>query len=68
MGSARIYVGNINDGPCEAYEVEDIFKKYGQVTDVWIARRPPGFAFVSMSDMRDAEDAVNVPLHDFPSS
>lgn len=59
MPSARIYVGNIEDAPCEAYEIEEVFRKYGEVTDVWIARRPPGFAFVSMADTRDAEDAVS---------
>ena len=25
---------------------------------MWVARRPPGFAFVEMEDTRDAEDAV----------
>ena len=35
-------------------EVEDAFKKYGRVDDVWVARRPPGFAFVWFGDERDA--------------
>merc|ERR1712107_191957 len=34
------------------------FTKYGNVRNVWVARRPPGFAFVEMEDPRDAEDAV----------
>jgi RNA recognition motif-containing protein len=25
---------------------------------VWVARRPPGFAFLEFEDPRDAEDAV----------
>ena len=31
MPSARIYVGNIEDAPCEAYEIEEVFRKYGEV-------------------------------------
>ena len=38
--------------------MEDAFAKYGPVRDVWVARRPPGFAFVEMEDSRDAEDAA----------
>lgn len=30
----------------------------GPLRTVWIARNPPGFAFVEFEDPRDAEDAV----------
>ena len=43
---------------CFRYDLEDAFTKYGPVRNVWVARRPPGFAFVEMEDPRDAEDAV----------
>ena len=40
------------------YELEDIFNRYGKLKNVWVARNPPGFAFVEFEDERDAEDAV----------
>lgn len=43
---------------CLRYDLEDAFAKYGPVRNVWVARRPPGFAFVEMEDGRDAEDAA----------
>lgn len=41
-------------------EIDDIFYKYGRITDIQIKRpdRPPAFAFVSFTHPRDAEDAV----------
>ena len=40
------------------FDIEDTFSKFGRVRDVWVARKPPGFAFLEMEDKRDAEDAV----------
>lgn len=34
------------------------FDRYGRIRDIWIARKPPGFAFVEFDDPRDAKDAV----------
>jgi len=53
----KIYVGGLNED-ANKYDLEDAFTKYGPVKNVWVARRPPGFAFVAMEDSRDAEDAV----------
>lgn len=39
-------------------ELEDAFSRYGRVRKVWVARNPPGFAFVEMEEPRDAEEAT----------
>ena len=39
-------------------ELEDAFSYYGRLRSVWVARNPPGFAFIEFEDPRDAEDAV----------
>ena len=53
----RVYVGNLEDG-CSKRELEREMEHYGPLRDVWVARNPPGFAFVVFEDRRDAEDAV----------
>jgi len=55
--SCKIYIGGLKDD-ANRYDIEDAFAKYGPVRDVWVARKPPGFAFVEMEDPRDAEDAA----------
>ena len=44
-------------------DIRDAFEKFGRVTDVFIPKdretgKPKGFAFVTLSDKRDADDAV----------
>ena len=47
----KVYVGNLgNNG--DKYELEDSFSKYGPLKHVWMARNPPGFAFVEFEDKR----------------
>ncbi|XP_028403813.1 serine/arginine-rich splicing factor 7-like isoform X2 [Dendronephthya gigantea] len=53
----RVYVGNLEDGTSKR-DLEREMESYGQLRDVWVARNPPGFAFVVFEDKRDAEDAV----------
>eukprot|EP00884_Botryococcus_braunii_P014426 jgi/Botrbrau1/22985/Bobra.0030s0051.1 len=54
---ARLYVGNLPTGLQER-DLEEEFTKFGTLRSVWVARNPPGFAFVDFDDMKDAEDAV----------
>ncbi|THU72133.1 hypothetical protein C4D60_Mb04t08890 [Musa balbisiana] len=54
---ARIYVGNL-DPRTTARELEDQFRVFGVLRSVWVARKPPGFAFIDFDDRRDAQDAI----------
>ncbi len=53
----KVYIGNLGNNASK-YELEDAFSKYGPLKNVWVARNPPGFAFVEFEDPRDAEDSV----------
>jgi hypothetical protein len=55
--SCKVYVGNLGSSASK-HEIESAFSKYGPLRTVWVARNPPGFAFVEFEDPRDAEDAV----------
>ena len=52
----KVYVGG--NPEMEDQQLRDLFKEHGTVDKVWIARSPPGFAFVWLSDERDAAAAV----------
>ncbi|XP_075921468.1 serine/arginine-rich splicing factor 3 isoform X4 [Petromyzon marinus] len=53
----KVYVGNLGNNGNKA-ELERSFSYYGPLRSVWVARAPPGFAFVEFEDPRDAGDAV----------
>ncbi|KAF4702569.1 serine arginine-rich splicing factor, partial [Perkinsus olseni] len=40
-------------------DLERIFERYGRIEQTWVARNPPGFAFITFCDSRDAKDAVD---------
>ncbi|XP_068598253.1 serine/arginine-rich splicing factor 3b [Brachionichthys hirsutus] len=53
----KVYVGNLGNNGNKT-ELERSFGYYGPLRSVWVARNPPGFAFVEFEDSRDATDAV----------
>ncbi|XP_074659895.1 serine/arginine-rich splicing factor 7-like isoform X2 [Tubulanus polymorphus] len=55
--ACKVYVGDLPRDASEK-DVEHAFSYYGTLRSVWVARNPPGFAFVEFEDSRDAEDAV----------
>ncbi|KAL9251201.1 Serine/arginine-rich splicing factor RSZ21A-like protein [Drosera capensis] len=54
---ARVYVGNLDPRVSER-DLEDEFRVFGVLRSVWVARRPPGYAFIEFDDRRDALDAI----------
>uniref|UniRef100_A0A1I8C2J0 RRM domain-containing protein n=1 Tax=Meloidogyne hapla TaxID=6305 RepID=A0A1I8C2J0_MELHA len=57
MVEGKVYVGGLPED-ATSEELDDAFHKFGRIRKIWVARRPPGFAFVEFDDGRDAEDAV----------
>ena len=53
-----VYVGNIGYG-CSSRELRTTFSAHGRVHEVWVAQKPPGFAFVEFEDSKDAQVAVH---------
>lgn len=50
-------MGNLEPSTTER-ELEDEFRTYGVLRSVWVARKPPGYAFIEFDDKRDAVDAI----------
>ncbi|XP_040587082.1 serine/arginine-rich splicing factor 3-like [Mesocricetus auratus] len=53
----KVYVGNLGNSGSKT-ELQRTFGYYGPHRSVWVARNPPGFAFVEFEDPGDAADAV----------
>ena len=45
MEANKVYVGGLREDATKE-EIEDAFTKFGDIENVWIARKPAGFAFV----------------------
>ena len=53
----KIYLGNL-DPYTTRQDIENLFSNY-YITSIWLARKPPGFGFVYVTNLREAEKAVN---------
>lgn len=45
MFGRRLPAGNL-DPEATSTELDEIFRRYGKLSNIWVARNPPGFAFV----------------------
>ena len=54
----KVYVGGLTDRPPSKEDLEYEFSYYGRLRNVWVARSPPGFAYIEFESSRDAKDAV----------
>jgi len=52
----KVYVGGLDDNTRES-DLRDFFRDMGPISEVWVARSPPGYGFVTFKDRRDADDA-----------
>ena len=55
---AKLYVGNLGDDPPPKSLLESTFGYYGRLEHIWLARNPPGFAYVEFEKDIDAKDAA----------
>ena len=38
-----------------SFQLEVAFKRFGKIRKIWVAQRPPGFAFIEFEERCDAE-------------
>ncbi|KAG8186102.1 hypothetical protein JTE90_003184 [Oedothorax gibbosus] len=57
MRPASVYVGGLSED-VQKEDLEREFSKFGSLTKVWVARNPPGFAFIEFEDDQDATEAI----------
>jgi len=52
----KLFIGNL--GNVSKRELEEECGRFGRLQDVWISRKPAGFAFVEFLNSKDASDCV----------
>ena len=53
--SGKVYVGNLGAEPLAESDIEEEFGEFGEINSIFVARNPPGFAYVDFDDERDAK-------------
>ena len=55
--NSRVYIGDLSREANED-DIRFIFERYGTIRNVWVARNPPGFAFVEFDNADDAQESI----------
>lgn len=55
----RIFIGDLSRRNPSQSEIERAFDKFGDIKMIWVARNPPGFAYVVYNSANAAERAVS---------
>ncbi len=58
MTVPRVHIKGLGESG-DKEEIRDLFGKFGPLKNVWIATKPPGFAYVFFQTFEDAEKAVD---------
>lgn len=56
---SKLYLGQLRPDITQR-EIEDAFAKFGPIDNLWIARKPPGFAYLTYAEEKDAAEAMRV--------
>ena len=56
---SKVYVGKLGAEPLEESDLEEEFEDYGQIKSIFVARNPPGFAYIEFYSTRDAKGKKN---------
>ncbi|GFQ65928.1 hypothetical protein TNCT_571541 [Trichonephila clavata] len=57
MRPTSVFVGGLGSN-IEKEDLEREFSKFGTLNKVWVARNPPGFAFIEFEDDTEANEAI----------
>lgn len=55
MTGGKVYIGNLGADPLDESDLEEEFEEFGLITSIFVARNPPGFAYIDYDDERDAK-------------
>ena len=57
LAMSRFYIGNL-DARVSEQELQNEFRTYEVIRRIWVAIKPPGYAFIDFDDRRDTQDAI----------
>ncbi|CAG5099305.1 Oidioi.mRNA.OKI2018_I69.XSR.g16429.t1.cds [Oikopleura dioica] len=56
--SSKVYIGNLGRDPLPESDLEEEFEDFGPIKEIFVARNPPGFAYIDFMSEKDAKQAV----------